>query len=194
MTVLVLDPRWPDMLPLGVEITGTVAFTSEVPISVRWTLEAGQGSGNWLLTTDQSDPEAARRIADGEEVIEVPSLADPVFNARETMRVARRRGEWEAAMTHESLLPYLREEVDEFAAAVGAADPEELKGELSDILLQVLFHAEIAPGFDFGDVAQAFVDKMRSRAPYLFDGSTGIVALEEQDRLWAEGKARERHN
>lgn len=179
------------MLPLGVEVNGMVAFTSEVPISVRWTLEVGEGSGDWLITTDLSDPEAARRISDGEEVIAVPSLADPVLQARETMRVARRRGEWEAAMTHESLLPYLREEVDEFADAVGSADSNELKRELGDILLQVLFHAEIASGFDFGDVAQAFVDKMRSRAPYLFDGSTGIVAREEQDRLWAEGKARE---
>ncbi len=192
MTVLVLDPRWPDMIPIGVRIRGTVAFTSEVPVSVRWAIENTADGESWLLTTDPSDAEAAARIAGGEEVIEVASLSDPVLAATRTMRVARRRGEWESSMTHESLLPFLEEEAGEFAEAVRRGDGAELKKELSDLFLQVLFHSEIAAGFDFPDVAQAFVDKMRSRAPYLFDGSTGVVGIEEQDRLWAEGKARER--
>lgn len=190
MTVLVLDPRWPTMIPFDVRITGRVQFTAEVPVSVRWALEVGEGTGDWLVTTDPADPQVRERA--GEDVIEVPSRRDPVFRAVETMRQARRRGEWERAMTHESLLPYLEEEAREFAEAVRAGDEQELKKELSDVLLQVLFHSEIAEGFGFADVAQAFVDKLRSRAPYLFDGSTGVVGIEEQDRLWAEGKARER--
>ena len=46
--------------------------------------------------------------------------------------------------------------------------------------------------FDFQAVAESFVDKLRSRSPYLFDGSTGVVPAQEQERLWAKGKARER--
>ncbi|WP_115686083.1 MazG nucleotide pyrophosphohydrolase domain-containing protein [Corynebacterium senegalense] len=197
MTILVLDPRWPDMIPLGVasRITGPVEYTSEVPVSVRWALAdvpAGE-AGGWLVTTDACDPGVVKR-AESEELIAVPSLADPVLEAVETMRRARERGEWERAMTHESLLPYLEEESREFAEAVRGGGDAELKKELSDVLLQVLFHAELARergAFDFADVAGAFVEKMKSRAPYLFDGSAGLVAVEEQERLWAEGKSRE---
>ena len=112
------------------------------------------------------------------------------------MHAARRRGEWEQAMTHDSLLPFLREEAEEVAQAIEHKLPiDDLKSELSDLLLQILFHAEIAQetgAFDFGDVADAFVQKMRRRAPYLFDGSTGPVDKATQDRLWEEGKAAEK--
>ena len=76
---------------------------------------------------------------------------------------------------------------------LGAED--QLKLELSDLLLQVLFHAQVAQNrgsFNIYDVAQAFVDKMRSRQPYLFDGSVGVVPVDEQKRLWQEGKEQEK--
>lgn len=202
MSVLVLDPRWPDMVPIDVAIRveGPIAFTDEVPVSARWNFgdlvrgEDPTGRG-WLVTTDPSDPSAQKRIDAGEPVITVPSLHDPLHHAQRVMHNARTRGEWEMAQTHESLLFYLEQESAEFAEAVrNCHGDEELKKELSDLLLQVLFHAEIADqrgAFTFADVAQAFVDKMKNRAPYLFDGSTGTVSLEEQDRLWAEGKRRE---
>lgn len=72
---------------------------------------------------------------------------------------------------------------------------QELCKELSDVLLQVLFHAEIANrrgAFDIGHVAGAFVEKLRSRAPYLFESVERQVPKTEQDRLWEEGKQRER--
>lgn len=197
MTVLVLDPRWPDMIPLNIaaRIEGPVEFTSEVPISVRWALaDVGHGPGpGWLLTTDPREGDVVKRAAT-EDVLTVPSLRDPVLRAVQTMRVARERGEWERSMTHESLVPYLEEETRELVDAIRAGESAELKGELGDVLLQVLFHSEIARErgeFDFTDVAGAFVEKMRSRAPYLFDGSTGIVGEAEQHRAWAEGKRRE---
>lgn len=202
MTVIVLDPRWPDQVPLGVvsQLESPVECTGEVPVSVRWALQdvptrvslTGWGT---LLTTDPRAPEVAQRRARGEAIIEVPSLNDRVQEAVETMRHARDRGAWEIAQTHESLLPYLREEVGEFIEAVERGlDDDQLCRELGDVLLQVLFHAEIASrrgAFDFGDVAEAFTNKMRSRSPYLFDGSTGIVDEETQDRLWQEGKRKE---
>ncbi|WP_033377730.1 MazG nucleotide pyrophosphohydrolase domain-containing protein [Corynebacterium lubricantis] len=203
MAVVVLDPRWPDMIPMGAvsRLESPISVTGEVPVSVRWSLSdlpTSESLTGWgtLLTTDPNSDEARRRIARGESVYTVPSLDDKVQEAVDTMHNSRNRGAWEIGQTHESLLPYLEEEAREFADAVrtGASD-ETLKKELGDVLLQVLFHAEIASrrgAFDFQDVAASFTEKMKSRAPYLFDGSTGIVSEKEQDRLWQEGKARER--
>lgn len=190
MVVLVLDPRWPNMVPVEVlnQIHGPVSYTDEVPAAAR-VLEAGTGGEPWLVTTDTAS------TTDTAKIIRVPSLDDPVYQAVSVMHAARSRGEWEQAMTHTSLVPYLLEESAEVAEAIeqGAGD-EALKKELADVLLQVLFHAEIASergAFGFGEVAGAFVEKLKRRAPYLFDGSTGPVDVKTQDRLWAEGKARE---
>lgn len=132
---------------------------------------------------------------------EVPgSVTDELEDAVALMTRALRQGEWEQSQTHGSLLAYLREETDELAAVVAAGeaagefDEQELCRELSDILLQVLFHAEIANrrgAFDIGHVAGAFVAKMGNRAPYLFEDAERPVSREEQDRLWAEGRVRE---
>lgn len=202
MSILVLDSRWPEMIPLAVaaRLTAPCEFTDEVPGEVRNQLgDCAVGvsaEGRWLVTTNPDHPDVVARVQAGEEVLEVPSLADPVDHAVRTMRVACERGGWERAQTHESLLTYLEQETAELAEAIREdAGEEELKKELSDVLLQVLFHADIARrrgAFDFSDVAAAFVDKMKSRAPYLFDGSTGIVPEDIQDRLWQEGKRRER--
>lgn len=197
-TVLLLDPRWPTLIPLHLagRIRGDVAFTPEVPVGVRWALNVEGGPEKWLISTDPDDPEVLRWQKDGAATERVASLDDPVFEATRTMHAARRRGEWEQAMTHESLLPFLREEAEEVAQAIEHDLPvDDLKSELSDLLLQVLFHAELAAergAFDFSDVADAFVQKMRRRAPYLFDGSTGPVDKAAQDRLWEEGKAAEK--
>lgn len=135
---------------------------------------------------------------------EVPSsVIDEVEDAVALMTRAMRQGEWEQSQTHRSLLAYLREETEELAEVVDRleeagsdrqADEQELCRELADILLQVLFHSEIANrrgSFDIGHVAGAFVAKMRSRAPYLFEDVERPVSREEQDRLWAEGRAAE---
>ena len=177
------------MIPMRAygRLYGPVQFTGEVPVSVRWNfsdLLSGDDATGTLVTTDEHDPETQARIATGEQVIRAESLDDPVMQARSAMATARRIGEWEREQTHESLLQYLEEEAGEFAAE------EELLKELGDIFLQVLFHAEIST-FSLDDVADSFVRKMRSRAPYLFDGTADIVGVEEQNRLWAEGKSRE---
>lgn len=196
MTILVLDPRWPDMLPVTIaqRITGTIEYTAEVPISVRWALNGSAGGQTWLITTNEHDELVRERANNGEEILRVTSLNDPIYQAQRIMHEARRRGQWEQSMTHETLLPYLAEESAELAQAIRQQAPDdELKKELSDVLLQVLFHAEIAEergAFGFAEVAQAFVDKMKARAPYLFDGSQGPIDAAEQDRIWQEAKAR----
>lgn len=138
---------------------------------------------------------------------EVPaSVMDEIEDAVALMARSLRQGEWERSMTHQSLMAYLREETDELDRTIELAQaygedeaPEwleqDLCSELSDILLQVLFHAEIANrrgAFDIGHVAGAFVAKLRSRAPYLFEEIERDVPRTEQDRLWDEGKKRER--
>lgn len=113
----------------------------------------------------------------------------------DVMATAVERGEWERRQTHRTLIPYLEEEVSEFVAAVEAGESAEILAELSDIYLQVLFHAELLRRQGDGDmnaVAAAFVEKMKRRAPYFFDGSEGIVPEELQDRVWQEQKLREK--
>jgi XTP/dITP diphosphohydrolase len=81
------------------------------------------------------------------------------------------------ALTHESLVEYLLEEAYEVAETIEtAADEAELKGELGDVLLQVVLHARLAEErgvFAFGDVARGLTEKMVRRNPHVFrpDGS-----------------------
>jgi MazG family protein len=91
----------------------------------------------------------------------------------ELMRDLRRRCEWDAAQTHESLRPYLIEEAYEVDDAIRAGSDQALREELGDLLLQVLFHSVVAEergAFDFGDVAEGFLQKMKARHPHLYEG------------------------
>lgn len=195
MTVLLLDQRWPTMIPMELValVKTPLRYTDEVPIKVRWNLGdlvSQESATGTLVSTDMWDPQVQAAIAAGAEVVEVPTRRDPIAQAQQLMARARKIGQWEAQQTHASLLPYLAEEAAEFSeAVVEGADAERLRDELSDIFLQVLFHAEIAEDFELADVAAAFVEKMRVRAPYLFDASrTQMVPVAEQERLWQEGK------
>ncbi|HUQ45135.1 MAG TPA: nucleoside triphosphate pyrophosphohydrolase [Gemmatimonadaceae bacterium] len=93
--------------------------------------------------------------------------------ALELMQDLRRRCDWDAAQTHESLRPYLIEEAYEVDDAIRAGNDTLLREELGDLLLQVLFHSVVAEergAFDFGDVAEGFLRKMKSRHPHLYEG------------------------
>ncbi|MCH6197834.1 nucleoside triphosphate hydrolase [Corynebacterium mastitidis] len=193
MLALLLDARWPAQIPLDAwgRCTGPVRGTEEVPPGVvrrlGEILPIGEGT---LVTTRPGE------IPEGCEAVAAPSLDDPVWRARQVMRRARRIGQWEREQTHATLVPYLLEEAAEFAQEVrGGGTSRDLRAELGDVLLQVLFHAQLAEergDFDLDGVALSFVHKMRSRAPYLFDGTEEVVPVAEQERLWAEGKRRER--
>ena len=103
----------------------------------------------------------------------------------ELMRDLRRRCEWDAAQTHESLRPYLIEEAHEVDEALMQGDDARLKEELGDLLLQILFHSVVAEergAFDLHDVAQAFVTKMKGRHPHLY----GEGAREPWERMKAK--------
>lgn len=171
------------------------ASAPEIPVS-----GAGYVDGEIVGTDEHTVAVAGLRRTSRTEI--PASVMDELEDAVALMTRALRQGEWEQAQTHHSLLAYLREETEELAEVIDRVDADheaeidqqELCRELSDILLQVLFHAEIANrrgSFDIGHVAGAFVAKMRSRAPYLFEEVERPVSREEQDRLWAEGRARE---
>lgn len=152
-----------------------------------WGITVAPGAP-WFVTADPG-------VAQARTGMLIDARLTHVADAIGVMRRACDQGEWEQSQTHHSLIPYLREETEEFIEAVEqGASEQELIRELGDVLLQVLFHAEIAArrgAWDFGDVAASFVAKMRSRSPYLFNGHHGMVTVEEAERLWAEGKARE---
>lgn len=96
-----------------------------------------------------------------------PTLDD----ALALMRDLRARCDWDRAQTHESLRPYLIEEAHELDDALRRGDVADVRSELGDVLLQVLFHSVIAEEegrFDARDVAGALIDKMRERHPHLY--------------------------
>jgi nucleoside triphosphate diphosphatase len=110
-----------------------------------------------------------------------PTLEDTLA----LMRDLRRRCEWDAAQTHGSLRPYLIEEAYEVDDAIRAKDDRLLREELGDLLLQVLFHSVVAEergAFDFNDVAETFVTKMKGRHPHLY----GEGAREPWERMKAK--------
>jgi MazG family protein len=87
------------------------------------------------------------------------------------MHDLRKRCEWDAAQTHESLRPYLLEEAHELDEAILTENDPLMREELGDVLLQVLFHSVIAEergAFRFADVASGLITKMRARHPHLY--------------------------
>ena len=87
------------------------------------------------------------------------------------MRDLRKRCDWDAAQTHDSLRPYLMEECHELDDAIREKNTALMREELGDVLLQVLFHSTIAEElgeFDIDDVARGLIAKMRARHPHLY--------------------------
>ncbi|HEX7211581.1 MAG TPA: MazG family protein [Propionibacteriaceae bacterium] len=109
--------------------------------------------------------------------------------------MARLRHEcpWDAQQTHRSLVQYLVEEAAETIEAIEVGDQDHLREELGDLLLQVIFHAEIASeqaeGFTVEDVAQGIADKLISRHPYVF--ATAAVPA-DLHYTWEQRKAVEK--
>jgi XTP/dITP diphosphohydrolase len=89
----------------------------------------------------------------------------------EVMHTLRSGCPWDAEQTHESLVRYLLEETLEVVDAIEAGSQADLVEELGDLLLQVVFHSEIAAGqgrFDLDEVASGIADKLVARHPYVF--------------------------
>ncbi|MBI1198176.1 MAG: nucleoside triphosphate pyrophosphohydrolase [Phenylobacterium sp.] len=101
---------------------------------------------------------------------------------------------WDLEQTFETIAPYTLEEAYEVADAIERGDLGDLKEELGDLLLQVVFHARMAEeqgAFAFDDVARAINDKMIRRHPHVFGDET-YGSLAEQKEGWEALKAAER--
>ena len=103
--------------------------------------------------------------------------------------------EWDKKQTFESLLPYLDEEAKEVAEAIKNKDYINLKEELGDLLLQIIFHSQIAEEnkfFKFDDVVKSISEKLIRRHPYVFDQKQKHTA-EQQAAMWKEIKEKEKN-
>jgi XTP/dITP diphosphohydrolase len=156
-----------------------------------------KGPAPVLLSSDANHPAVKARVAAGERVISAPAplAGERLVDAVAIMDTLRTTGPWESEQTHDSLRRYLLEETYELFDAVRGGDADELRDELGDVLLQVLFHARIAEdapenSFTIDDVADALVRKLGNRAPAVLGGEA--VSLDEQLAQWEERKALER--
>ncbi|MHB9030451.1 MAG: nucleoside triphosphate pyrophosphohydrolase [Candidatus Latescibacterota bacterium] len=101
---------------------------------------------------------------------------------------------WDREQTHQSLKPYLIEEAYEVIEAIDSGSDEHLKEELGDVLLQVVFHAEIAERearFTIDDVVRGISEKLRRRHPHVF-GDASVEDSAQVLRNWEEIKRKEK--
>ncbi|MGA2895229.1 MAG: nucleoside triphosphate pyrophosphohydrolase [Xanthobacteraceae bacterium] len=101
---------------------------------------------------------------------------------------------WDLAQDFSTIAPYTLEEAYEVADAIARGDLLDLKDELGDLLLQVVFHARMAQEqavFDFGDVVQAITEKLIRRHPHVF-GDEQSQTPEAVKGLWERIKSQER--
>ena len=106
---------------------------------------------------------------------------------------------WDREQDFASIAPYTIEEAYEVADAIQRGSMDELKDELGDLLLQVVFHARMADeqsAFDFDDVVAAICDKMVRRHPHVFaqegGGRAEVADAAAQTEAWEHAKAQER--
>lgn len=101
---------------------------------------------------------------------------------------------WDLEQSFETIAPYTIEEANEVADAIARGDMDDLREELGDLLLQVVFHARLAEersAFDFGAVVQTICEKLLRRHPHVF-GEARPITPEAVKGLWERIKAEEK--
>ena len=135
----------------------------------------------------------------------IPTAQDPVDHStlnelERLIRIMRQLRDpqdgcpWDVKQTLESIAPYTIEEAYEVADAIARGDNDDIRDELGDLLLQVVFHARMAEeagSFALADVAKSISDKMVARHPHVF-GSEDTVTIDQQKQRWENIKAAER--
>jgi XTP/dITP diphosphohydrolase len=212
MIVVLFDPRRPSLVPIEAieHLTGEVEYTEEMPVAVPWSLPAARPvhtglhtglhtreDAPVLLSSDPKHPAVAARLAAGARLISAPESprGERLVDAVALMDKLRTAGPWESEQTHDSLCRYLLEETYELLDAVRGGDADHLRGELGDLLLQVLFHSRIAEDaaqfpFTIDDVADALMRKLGNRVPEVLAGEA--ISLEDQLARWEARKAAEK--
>lgn len=102
---------------------------------------------------------------------------------------------WDLEQTFATIAPYTIEEACEVVDAIARGDLDELRDELGDLLLQVVYHARMAEeqgAFSFGDVIEAITTKMIRRHPHVFKDADGNIETAGVKSRWEEIKAEEK--
>lgn len=123
-----------------------------------------------------------------------PKTVDGLIEIMAALRTPKTGCPWDLEQTFESIAPYTIEEAYEVADAIQRRNMADLKDELGDLLLQVVYHARMAEeagAFDFFDVVTAISDKMTRRHPHVF-GTDEERANTKLDGLWERVKAEEK--
>ncbi|MGW6659732.1 MazG family protein [Rhodococcus sp. NPDC055024] len=194
--VILLDPLRPHVFPLAALpfLSGVLDIDPDVPESVRSALPIPTPGAAVTVKMDTPGQRIESLIASEVRVIRAePVHGDRLVEAASIMDRLWNRGGWESTQTHESLSVYLVEETYEVLDAIRSDDESDLREELGDLLLQVLFHSRIAQShgvFELDDVAGALIAKLVHRSPHLV--SSGVVDIAEQERAWDALKAAEK--
>lgn len=122
----------------------------------------------------------------GERLVDAVAMMDKLRTA----------GPWESEQTHDSLRRFLLEETYELLDAVRSGNADQLREELGDVLLQVLFHARIAEDarqfpFTIDDVAVTLMRKLGNRVPGVLAGQ--LISLEDQLAQWRSARPPKSH-
>ena len=181
---------------------------SQTALAVQFRERARGGQAVWLASPG-GDPDFVRALGDlaareGGLEMEVVYGSYDLPGARlldlvATMDRLRSPGgcPWDAEQTHASLARYLVEETYEALEAIESGDLDDLRDELGDVLLQVVFHARVAEerddgtGWSIDDVAGRIIEKLVRRHPHVFGGAA-VSGADEVAANWDDIKAAER--
>ena len=146
--------------------------------------------GHALASVDGADP-----VCYEERMVKPSRDIAGLIAIMAALRTPRTGCPWDLEQNFETVAPYTIEEAYEVADAIGRGDLEDLKDELGDLLLQVVFHARMAEeqaAFEFGDVVQAITEKLIRRHPHVFGDKHGLDTGQvnvQWDEIKAEEKA-----
>jgi len=122
------------------------------------------------------------------------SNIDKLKDIMELLRDPEKGCPWDVEQDYKSISPHTIEEAYEVVDAIDKGDMQALKEELGDLLLQVIFHSQMASEegeFNFEDVVESINNKLIDRHPHVF-GDADIKTANEQEKAWEEQKAKER--
>ncbi|MER7121752.1 nucleoside triphosphate pyrophosphohydrolase [Streptomyces goshikiensis] len=203
--VLCADPEHPQLPYLreaGVEVAQEVPDAQglvEACAGGRTVVVIPGGEGDQRLTDGLARLAGSGRVAmPGLELLpgsyDLPGAR--LLDLVQVMDRVRRECPWTSRQTHEGLVKYAIEEAYELVEAIEDGDREELREELGDVLLQVVFHARIAEEhaeepFSVDDVAGSLVEKLIHRHPHVF-GDAEALTPEDVSAHWQRTKAVEK--
>src|SRR5258706_6592537 len=141
-------------------------------------------TGRDCWATDNSEQEGRRRMHSIDDLLRIMA----------TLRDPQNGCPWDVKQDFSSIAPYTIEEAYEVADAIDRKNFTDLRDELGDLLLQVVFHARMAQElgeFSFADVVEAICSKMIRRHPHVF-ADEKIADAQTQTVAWEQHKRRER--